>query len=247
MGKYHAVHDLTEGLILLFQQRCAEACALLMQTEMALKTTGMKLQQIQANLLLAACHLEQDQVPEMLRRLEEVGAILSTYECYAQRVSIELRHLPALAQAIKTLPAAANVRALLHLERQEQAQNAVVASSALPASVPAQVIASEEPPRLRILAFGEPVVFLDEQPVVGWRMARALELFFYLLDAGRRPLAISVMYDNLYVYGPVVKDAARTASVLAPVLEMPEREILSKIDRATANTPASSSATPYAP
>jgi ATP/maltotriose-dependent transcriptional regulator MalT len=54
MGKYHAEHDLVEGLILLFQQRPAEACALLIQTEMALKTTGMKLQQIQANLLIAA-------------------------------------------------------------------------------------------------------------------------------------------------------------------------------------------------
>ncbi|SRR5579884_2424891 len=52
-----------------------------------------------------------------------------------------------------------------------------------------------------------------------------------LLDAGRRPLAISVMYDNLYVYGPLVKDPARTAATLAPVIEMPERDILAKIDR----------------
>src|SRR5215218_2792 len=52
-----------------------------------------------------------------------------------------------------------------------------------------------------------------------------------LLDAGRRPLAISVMYDNLYVYGPLVKDAARTAAALAPVVEMPERDVLAKIDR----------------
>jgi hypothetical protein len=113
----------------------------------------------------------------MLRRLEEVGTMLSTYECYEQRVPIELRHLPALAQAIKTLPEAAHVRALFHLERQEQVQNDVAASSALPASVPAHVVASDEPPRLRILAFGE--------PVVRWRMAHALELFFYLLDVGR--------------------------------------------------------------
>src|SRR5919199_2478225 len=45
-----------------------------------------------------------------------------------------------------------------------------------------------------------------------------------LLDAGRRPLAISVMYDNLYVYGPLVNDAARTAAALAPVIELPERD-----------------------
>jgi len=185
MGKYHAEHDLIEGLILLKEQRSAEAQALLTQTELALKTTGMKLQQIHANLLIAACHLEQNQIPEMLRRLEEVGAMLSTYECYQQRVPIELRHLPALAQAIQTLPEAAHVCALFHLERQEPVQNDVVAFSALPTSIPAHAVASDKPPYLRILAFGEPVVFLDEQPVVGWRMARALELFFYLLDAGR--------------------------------------------------------------
>ncbi|HKF38168.1 MAG TPA: hypothetical protein VKB35_14835, partial [Ktedonobacteraceae bacterium] len=72
LGKYHAEHDLMEGLILLSEQRPAEAQALLTQTEMALKTTGMKLQQIHATLLIAACHLEQNQVPEMLRCLEEV-------------------------------------------------------------------------------------------------------------------------------------------------------------------------------
>lgn len=51
-----------------------------------------------------------------------------------------------------------------------------------------------------------------------------------LLDAGRRPLAISVMYDNLYAYGPAVRDAARAAAALAPILEMSERDILAKID-----------------
>lgn len=51
-----------------------------------------------------------------------------------------------------------------------------------------------------------------------------------LLDAGRRPLAISVMYDNLYAYGPAIKDPNRVAGALAPLLEMPEREILGKLD-----------------
>jgi DNA-binding SARP family transcriptional activator len=185
MGKYHAEHDLIEGLILLKEQRPFEAQAVLMQTEVALKTTGMKLQQIQANLLIAACHLEQEQVPEMLRRLEEVGAMLTAYECYKQRVPIELRHLPALAQAIRTLPEAAYVWDLLQLERQEQMRNGVTTFTELATSTPAQVVTSNEPLHLHILAFGEPVVLLDDQPVVGWRMARALELFFYLLDAGR--------------------------------------------------------------
>src|SRR5581483_6903098 len=51
-----------------------------------------------------------------------------------------------------------------------------------------------------------------------------------LLDAGRRPLAISVMSDNLYAYGPGVKDPDRAAAALAPLLEMPVSEVRAKID-----------------
>jgi cell division protein FtsI/penicillin-binding protein 2 len=51
-----------------------------------------------------------------------------------------------------------------------------------------------------------------------------------LLDAGRRPLAISVMYDNLYAYGPGIKDPDRTAAALAPLVEMPVHEVRAKID-----------------
>jgi DNA-binding SARP family transcriptional activator len=38
--------------------------------------------------------------------------------------------------------------------------------------------------RITIRAFGEPAVLLDDQPIKGWRMARAMEFFFFLLDAG---------------------------------------------------------------
>ena len=51
-----------------------------------------------------------------------------------------------------------------------------------------------------------------------------------ILDTGRRPLAISVMYDNLYAWGPAVKDPDRTAQALAPLLEMPEAEVRATLD-----------------
>ena len=38
---------------------------------------------------------------------------------------------------------------------------------------------------LTILALGEPAVYLRQEPVTRWRMARAMELCFYLLDCGR--------------------------------------------------------------
>ena len=36
--------------------------------------------------------------------------------------------------------------------------------------------------RLKIQALGEPTVFLDQEPITRWRMARAMELFFFLLN-----------------------------------------------------------------
>ena len=201
IGEHQAEYDLTTGMILLFQRQPAEACALLVETERALKTTGLKRQQIQANFLLAACHMELDQVPEMLRHLEEVRAILTAYECYEPRIQVELRQLPALVQAIKTRPEATHLRVAFHLEAQAPEQNGVVALPVPSSSVPVHAVVLGTSPHLRILAFGEPAVFLDERPVVRWRMARAQELFFYLLDSGRplrREQIITALWPETY-------------------------------------------------
>ena len=60
-------------------------------------------------------------------------------------------------------------------------------------------------PTLRILALGEPMVFLNEVLITRWRMARAMELFFFLLESGR----------------PMHKEQIITT--LWPVVEMNER------------------------
>ena len=39
--------------------------------------------------------------------------------------------------------------------------------------------------RCRTLALGEPLVVIDGSPVTRWRMARAMELYFFLLDSDR--------------------------------------------------------------
>jgi len=93
----------------------------------------------------------------------------------------------------KTLPEAAHLRALFHLETQKQEQKDAVSIPPSFLSVQRHPVTPGKPriseqgelTHICIQAFGEPVVFLDEQPVTCWRMARALELFFYLLDAGR--------------------------------------------------------------
>lgn len=59
-----------------------------------------------------------------------------------------------------------------------------MAALATPAA-PTPVLKGTNQPAISIQAFGEPAVFLDERPITRWRMARAMELFFFLLDAGR--------------------------------------------------------------
>jgi two-component SAPR family response regulator len=42
-----------------------------------------------------------------------------------------------------------------------------------------------DPPKIAISALGEPSVTIQERPITRWRMARSMELFFFLLDSGR--------------------------------------------------------------
>jgi LuxR family maltose regulon positive regulatory protein len=50
---------------------------------------------------------------------------------------------------------------------------------------PVQLTATSGQHTLRVLALGEPVVYINDTPITRWRMARAMELFFFLLDYGR--------------------------------------------------------------
>jgi two-component SAPR family response regulator len=53
-------------------------------------------------------------------------------------------------------------------------------------STPLQItVAPSEEPELRILAFGEPRVFLKGNAITRWRVANAMELCFFLLDHER--------------------------------------------------------------
>ncbi len=51
-----------------------------------------------------------------------------------------------------------------------------------------------------------------------------------ILDTEGHPLAISVLYDSVFVVGSQVKDPQLVAQRLAPILEMPPEEIAAQID-----------------
>jgi two-component SAPR family response regulator len=61
--------------------------------------------------------------------------------------------------------------------------------------------------QLTIQALGEPIVYLHQGPITRWRMARAMELFFYLLDCGR-PLGKDTIISALWT--EVDKQTTRT-------------------------------------
>ncbi|HEU5383560.1 MAG TPA: BTAD domain-containing putative transcriptional regulator [Ktedonobacteraceae bacterium] len=167
--------DLTYSLLLLYQHRSDEAHACLTRLENALRTTHTQREHVQAQLRLAACQLLRKQEGEMQHLLADVTSTLAQHGHYKQLVLVELQWLPDLLQAIKRQPYLARLRELLGL------------ASDLPLQVEerdaSEVTAYSRPPLLSIRAFGEPVVLLDTQPIKHWRMARGMELFFFLLDA----------------------------------------------------------------
>ena len=169
--------ELTYGMIFLYQRRYDEAYTRLTHIQEGLNASSLKRVQLQAKLRLAACQLARNRQIEAVDLLENIANLCANNDGYKQLVHVELRWQPALLQAVKNLPQLARLREILELpaDRQQKTIDLQVASS-LPVVQPSW-------PKLTIRAFGEPVVLIDDQPIKRWRMARAMELFFFLLDA----------------------------------------------------------------
>jgi len=182
---YERAHrDLTYGLLLMYQQRYDEAYSYLTELEAILRVSGPKPEHLFATVRIAVCLVAQEKHNEAAQRLESIADALLTYDGNQSGIHTEVRHFPALMQAIQTQSEMAHLRMLLRLEQPQKTQAA--APQPQPAITPTAFSpATSAQPRLRILAFGEPSVLLQDKPVTRWRMARAMEMFFYLLDCGR--------------------------------------------------------------
>ena len=183
--------ELTRGRILLYQHEYDKAYACLTELEISLRTSGLQWELLCTTLRLAECLLVQGAFPEALRRLDEMATLILRND-YEQTVLRELRLLPNLARAIRTKPELVRLRAMLQAEmgvteKQEeppQAARMMTPPDPIPVVVmPELVITANR--GLKIIALGEPAILIDEKPVTRWRMARAMELFFLLLDSGR--------------------------------------------------------------
>lgn len=149
---------LMRGTILLARERYDEAKLLLEEVVRLTDEIGIVWLHAQALVRLAACLLEQGS-PEEARLLLQRKRTLSLKEDLDYSLQVELQAYPALRQLMQEV-----------IEQDEH---------------PSWKIFSTE--RLSIYALGEPVVLIDTTPVTRWRMARAMELYFFLLE-NKQPL-----------------------------------------------------------
>src|SRR5581483_5532297 len=173
MGYDEVICKLAMGTILLYQQRYSEAELCLTSVDASLNANGLKREQLQANVRLAACHLEQGNMSAAAHHLE-FAKTLATRHNYEHLIQIELQRLPKLGEIPRASPEPLSVRATLP----QSAKAQEVEARPQQTQAPAASVAASQQSRLSILALGEPIVSLDGIPITHWRMARALELFF---------------------------------------------------------------------
>lgn len=177
IGPERAIYGITYGKVLLHLHRYDEAYALLETLEASLQLANMKRVLPIVLLYLASCQLARDKETEAFFYLHKVVSILKGHD-FRQLVLMELESLPELYLLVRISPVLEQLRTLLHIEGQVQQKKDIVRLG--PTSIPSAPCST-----IKIQAFGEPGVFLNEQPVTRWRMARAMELFFFLLHAER--------------------------------------------------------------
>ncbi len=169
---------LAYGLIHLRQGRYEQALAYLIGIEASLNHTNLSRQQIQVKLRLAACYLAQNQHIAALDSLASLVRTLQTYQGHKRLAFLELQGLPDLFKAVETRSEMAALRELLGLPLARPAREQ---SGPQPVSTPVLLMRGHA--KLTFFAFGKPTLLIDESPVTRWRMARARELCFLLLDA----------------------------------------------------------------
>jgi len=171
-----ALREMTRGTIYLLQKHYQEAEHCLKLAEISLGTTGLKRLHLRTLIRLAACHVFLKQRVEAIQSLEKAVS-LATEEFYEHIIQFELNRFPDLARAIQTFPEEARFPSIqLSLPEAQEIQEAQ------PERVSVQSKGAEQSTRLRVLAFGEPSIQIDGVAITSWRMARAMELFFLLLD-----------------------------------------------------------------
>ncbi len=187
---------LTLGMILLYQRSYQDAYTTLAVAETALNSIGLKRELLQARLRIVACLIAQKKIDEAMRRIEDLTASI-THGNYEQTILVELKRLPKLYTFLRKKAEYAPLRAALNLEDlKEQPQLEIEAATPVASSIPIPpssiedttgpiIVTQTDQLQLKVLALGEPTVSRNGTPITRWRMARAMELCFFLLEYNR--------------------------------------------------------------
>jgi DNA-binding SARP family transcriptional activator len=136
---------------------------------------------VRALLLLGALHLRMQHTGEVRHCMEQVIDTNKKGD-FAYDVKMEVERYPELRR---------------YLDQAEQAviQPALLADGSMVAWQEDTVV----PSTLEILAFGDPQLVIDGEPVTRWHLTRSLELFFLLLERGRpvqKEQMIEILWPN---------------------------------------------------
>lgn len=147
----------TKGTILLHLQQYKEARTCLLEAQDAFNHAQFKNLYLCSLIRLAMCQFALGDQNEAFVLLHKAQTF-AAQENHEHTFQIELKRFPALQQALKEQPAEALPQVSAFKNRQSS---------------------------LQAKALGEPTIFINEVPVTHWRMARSLEIYFFLIDYGR--------------------------------------------------------------
>ncbi|GCE14514.1 BTAD domain-containing putative transcriptional regulator [Tengunoibacter tsumagoiensis] len=197
-GYEYSLREVTRGTLLLLNRQYSEALHCFSQVEVSLNTAALKRLYLRALLRLAVCHMHLDHPVEAALYLEKAQAqdLAGNHE---PLVTIEVRRFPLLRQLISQHPQRSHFASWLAdppVAVEVYAEAGVVPSHkdvslssipSLPSSAEAAIpeVETAEEWKVRIFGFGEPSVTIHGAPVNRWRMARSMELYFFLLDHNR--------------------------------------------------------------
>ncbi len=170
-----ALLRLTRSIILFWQGLYAEAEERLSALNTMLRTTELYALSLRTGIYLAASQLAQGKREHAQAVLEQVAVQVKQTNC-GHSALVELGRLPLLAQVAQRVPALTSLWGNVAVGGVVQERGA--AKETL-------VESGEAVAGCQIFAFGEPKVVVAGEPITRWRTARALELFFFLLDNGR--------------------------------------------------------------
>ncbi|GCE49799.1 ATP/maltotriose-dependent transcriptional regulator MalT [Thermosporothrix hazakensis] len=176
---------LVRGTVWLYQQEYQQAKTCFLALAETLHAKGYKRELVQVMVRLAACYGALQERDEAVRHLERAQRLAEEYH-YEALLPLELERLPGIAETLRFQHERDSNREL-PVKKEAVPQNREPQSRAkMPdAYSRLQAVKTEVVPKLRILALGEPVVLLEGKPITRWRMARAMELCFFLLDKGK--------------------------------------------------------------